>query len=177
MNEMLKTMKRVKKIGPIQKSTHMYSIHYPLTLNDFLWVNHTEPLRPACHLPCGLVSTVMCRVIRTRQLQYTQWVFHSHTCRHSNTQLSGLLRTICLEHICQCSIKNPSDKRFKWMPLWVMSSCLSEEAFTAQQMKTDEKDHPLRLDIRASAALMQMHAQQRCIYRSTLPPCLLCITV
>lgn len=37
-----------------------------------------------------------------------------------------------------------------------MSSCISEEAFTAQQMKTDEEDPPFRLD-RASVALMQMH--------------------
>lgn len=28
-----------------------------------------------------------------------------------------------------------------------MSSCISEEAFTAQQMKTDEKGHPLMLGL------------------------------
>ncbi len=122
-----------------------------LTLNDFLQVNHTEPPLAISHVGWYL----MCTVFRTRRLQHTMNISlslslsltHTHTHTHTNTQLSGLLRPICLEHICQCSIKNPSDKRFKWLPLWVMSSCISEEAFTAQQMKTDEKDHPLRLDL------------------------------
>lgn len=110
---------------------------------------------------------LMCAVFRTRRLRHcanTHDGYFSYTLAdtrtHSKTQLLGLQRPICLEHTCQCSIKNPSDKRFKWLPLWVMSSCISEEAFTAQQMKTDEKDHPLRIDIgyiRASVALMQMH--------------------
>lgn len=96
---------------------------------------------------------LMWAVFRTRRLRHCgdmhdEYFTHTlaDTHAHSKTQHLGLLRPICLEHICQCSIKNPSDKRFKWLPLWVMSSCISEEAFTAQQMKTDEKGHPLRID-------------------------------
>lgn len=145
MNEMLKNMKRVKKIWHVQESRYMHNIYYHA---DSKWFPLRDSHRAStCHLPCGPVS--MCTVLRTRRLQHTMNISLTHlqTHTHTNTRLSGLLRPICLEHICQCSIKNPSDKRFKWLPLWVMSSCISEEAFTAQQMKTDEKDHPLRLDL------------------------------
>lgn len=107
-----------------------------------------------------------CTVCRTRRLRHCANLPDEYFTRtHTNTQLMGLRKLICLEHICQCSIKNPSDKRFKWLPLWVMSCCISEEAFTAQQMKIDEKDRPLRLSsIYALVALMQMHVQKRCIH-------------
>lgn len=137
--------------------------------NDFLWVNHTEPLQTACYCPCGLVSNVH----RTRRLwhrtnvhneRFTHTLADAHI--HLKTQLSGLLGPICLEHICQCSIKNPSDKRFKWLPLWVMSSCISEEAFTARQMKTDEKDHCLRPDLPSCLSGTYANAaQQRYMHR------------
>lgn len=59
-----------------------------------------------------------------------------------------LLRPICLEGISQCSIKKPSDKRVKWMPLWAMSSrikCIGVYCtFTWRQMRAT---NPLKLEL------------------------------
>lgn len=110
-----------------------------LTGNNFLWVNHTEPPQTACHLPCVLVSNVY-NVQNQTVAARTLSISLIHT--HAHIQLLVFLMPICLEDVCQCSIKIPSDERFKWLPLWVMRSCISEEALTAQHMKTDEKDRP-----------------------------------
>lgn len=114
---------------------HVDDTHWHIA---FPWVDHT-----------WLVTAHVrwypeCAMFRTRR-----WSRALHARKHArtrgaalHTELLALSVPICSEDVCQCSIKIPSDKRFKWLPLWVMRSCISEEALTARHMKTDELDCP-----------------------------------
>lgn len=117
---------------------HMDNTHCHV---DFPWVDHTRLV--TSHV-CWYLE---CATFWTRRRSRAYWAFHSrtHTRRtraRVHTQLLAFPVPICSEDVCQCSIKIPSDKRFKWLPLWVMRSRISEEALTAQHMKTDELDCP-----------------------------------
>lgn len=102
---------------------------------DFPWVDRTWLVTSHVHW------YLECATFRTRRWSRA---FDARTRGAAlRTQLLAFPMPICSEDVCQCSIKIPSDKRFKWLPLWVMRSRISEEALTAQHMKTDELDCPL----------------------------------
>lgn len=113
-----------------------------------IWITHIVTLTSPEWITHGL-SPPMCAGIWSVQCSgpagghvHSEHFMHAHAPAALHTQLLAFPMPICSEDVCQCSIKIPSDKRFKWLPLWVMRSRISEEALTAQHMKTDELDCP-----------------------------------
>lgn len=150
--------------GAHLRNTHkLISSEWTQSLDGQLAISHVS-----WHLMCSFANQTA-----------TALCWHAQRIFHRTSRLSVQPRSICLVHVCRCSIKNPSDKRFKWLPLWVMSSCISEEAFTAQQMKTDEKDCPLRMDPHSCFSGTNANSCTRWVHlrRATLFSCLSCRSV
>lgn len=93
---------------------------------SYIWITHIVTLTSPEWITHGS-SPPMCAGIWSVQCSGPDGG-HVHRVRFTCARASSLAHArllafpmpICSEDVCQCSIKIPSDKRFKSLPLWVM---------------------------------------------------------
>lgn len=81
--------------------------------NEIVAISHVEVIT-IVYFQKQPVTTIMNISLTHFHKPDTPAPFHTHIGLET---LTSLLRPIWCVHIWQCSIKIPSDKRFKWLPL------------------------------------------------------------